>query len=204
MTKDELLEHAETVYTRLRTRLDNLPDAEDATTERLCTSIREEALNARSLAGRIRNTVNNVKTPKASLDLRPLIAWRNILTDAKEHFESALQAFEALSLPEQRRDYNNLSATRFALRIVMDGPNTEEGESPLLNEWLKQAGVHPEWGQRSPFEGRGGLRLVKRRISDVEKRLSDISYKLEHFLTVAEALLAKPEIASVERQSVTA
>ena len=204
MAKDELLERAETVLTRLRARLDNLPDAEDAPTERLCISIREEGMNGRSLTGRIRNTINNVKTPKASLDMRPLIAWRQILTNAKEHFESELQAFEALSLPEQRRDYNNLSATRFALRIVMDGPNTEEGESPLLNEWLKHAGVHPEWGQRSPFEGRGGLRLVKRRISDVEKRLTDTAYKLEHFLTEAEALLAKPEIASVERQSVTA
>ena len=204
MTKDELLAHAETVHTRLRARLDNLPDAEDAPTERLCTSIREEGMNGRSLAGRIRNTINNVKTPKASLDTRPLVAWRNILTNAKVHFESELQAFEALTLREQRRRYNDLHAVRFALRIVMDGPNTEEGESPLLNAWLKQAGVHPEWGQRSPFEGRGGLRLVKRRISDVEKRLTDISYKLEHFVTVAEALLAKPEITGVERQSVTA
>ena len=204
MTKDELLAHAETVHTRLRARLTNLPDAEDAPTERLCTSIREEGMNGRSLAGRIRNATERVKTPKASLDLRPLIAWRNILTNAKEHFESELQAFEARPLLEQRREYNDLSAIRFALRIVMDGPNTEEGESPLLNEWLKRAGVHPEWGQRSPFEGRGGLRLVKRRISDVEKRLTDTAYKLEHFLTEAEALLAKPEIASVRRQSVTA
>ena len=204
MTKDELLERAETVLTRLHTRLDNLPDAEDAVTERQRDTIRAEGMNGRSFAGSIRNTINNVKTPKASLDLRPLIAWRNILTDAKEHFESELQAFEARPLLEQRREYNDLSATRFALRIVMDGPNTEEGESPLLNEWLKHAGVHPEWGQRSPFEGRGGLRLVKRRISDVEKRLTDTAYKLEHFLAEAEALLAKPEIASVERQSVTA
>lgn len=34
MTKNELLEHAETVLTRLLARLDNLPDAEDAVTER--------------------------------------------------------------------------------------------------------------------------------------------------------------------------
>ena len=204
MTKDELLEHAETVLTRLRARLDNLPDAEDAPTERQSISIRAEGMNGRSLAGRIRNTINNVKTPKASLDLRPLIAWRNILTNAKDHFESELQAFEALSLPEQRRCYNDLSALRFALRIVMDGPNSEEGESPLLNEWLKHAGVRPEWGQRTPFEGRGGLRSVKRRISDVEKRLTDTAYKLEHFVTEAEALLAKPEITGVERQSATA
>ena len=204
MTKDELLEHAEMVLTRLRARLDNLPDAEDAPTERQSISIQEEGMNGRSLAGRIHNTINNVKTPKASLDLRPLTAWRNILTDARGHFESELQTFESRSLPEQRRDYNDLHAMRFALRIVMNGPNTDEGESPLLNEWLKHAGVRPEWGQRSPFEGRGGLRMVKRRISDVEKRLTDISYKLEHYVTGAEAFLAKPEITGVERQSATA
>lgn len=86
----------------------------------------------------------------------------------------------------------------------MDGPNTDEGESPLLSEWLKHAGVRPEWGCRSPFEGRGGLRSVKRRISNVEKRLTDLSYKLEHYVTQAEAFLAKPEITGVERQSATA
>ena len=204
MTKDKLLEHAETVLTRLLARLDNLPDAEDAITERQRDTIRAEGMNGRSFAGSIHNMIINVKTPKPSLDLRPLIAWRNILANAKDHFESELQAFESRSPPEQRRCYNDLSATRFALRIVMNGPNTEEGESPLLNEWLKHAGVRPEWGQRSPFEGRGGLRLVKRRISDVEKRLTDTAYKLEHFLTTAEALLAKPEITGVERQSATA
>ena len=150
MTKNELLEHAETVLTRLLTRLDNLPDAEDAVTERQRDTIRAEGMNGRSLAGGIRNTINNVKTPKASLDLRPLIAWRNILTNAMDHFESELQAFEALSLSEQRRCYNDLSATRFALRIVMNGPNTDEGESPLLNAWLKDTGVRPNGARDHP------------------------------------------------------
>ena len=204
MTKEQLLERAETAETRLRARLDQLPDPEDAPTGRLCDAIRAEAINGRSVAGRLRNEMLNVHKPKKSLDLKPLEAWRNLLTDAKEHFESELQTFEALSLPEQRRRYNEISAVRFALKVLLNGPNTDEGESSLLNEWLKKAGVHPEWGQLSPFNGRGGLRLVKRRISDVEKRLSETSHKLERFLTEAEALLAKPEITIAGRQAAMA
>ena len=40
MAKAALLKRAETAETRLRTRLDQLPDAEDAPTERLCDAIR--------------------------------------------------------------------------------------------------------------------------------------------------------------------
>ena len=77
MTKEQLLERAETVHTRLRTRLDQLPDAEDAPTDRLCDAIRAEALNGRSVAGRLRNQMLNVQKPKKSLDLKPLEAWRD-------------------------------------------------------------------------------------------------------------------------------
>ena len=67
MTKEQLLERAETVHTRLRTRLDQLPDAEDAPTERLCDAIRAEAINGRSVAGRLRNQMLNVqKTEEVS------------------------------------------------------------------------------------------------------------------------------------------
>ena len=101
MTKDALLKRAETVRTRLRARLDSLPDAEDALTERQCTAIREEALNGQSLENRILNMVRQVKTPKASQDLRPLTAWRDLLTDAKDHFELELAAFESLPRPPE-------------------------------------------------------------------------------------------------------
>ena len=92
----ELLARAETVETRLRDRLDRLPDEKDALTERLCDAIRAEALNSRSVAGRLRNLMLNVHKPKKSLDLKPLEAWRDLLLDATSHFEQELEAFELL------------------------------------------------------------------------------------------------------------
>ena len=74
---------------------------------------------------------------------------------------------------EQRHRYTEISAVRFALKVIANGPNTEQGESPLANEWLIRAGLQPAWGQRTPFSGRAGLRMVTRRIADVEKRLSE-------------------------------
>ena len=201
MTTTKLLQRAETVRTRLRARLEALPDAEDAPTERQCTAIKEEALNGPSLEARLRNRLRHVKTPKASLDLKPLTAWRDLLTDAKEHFEQELATFETLSEKDQRQRYNEVHALRFALRVITLGPHNDEGESALLNEWLKKAGVHPEWGQLSPFSGRGGLRLVTRRISDVEKRLSDAAENLERSLAEAEVLLAKPAVTLAGRQA---
>ena len=67
--------------------------------------------------------------------------------------------------------YTEISAVRFALKVIANGPNTDQGESPLANEWLIRAGLQPEWGERTPFSGRGRLRMVTRRIADVEKRL---------------------------------
>ena len=167
----ELLTRGDGTETRLRARLDRLPDAEDAPTERLCDAIRTEAINSRSVAGRLRNQITNVRKPKKSLDLKPLEAWRDLLVNATTHFEQELEAFEALSDAEQRRLYNEMSAVRFALKVIANGPNTDQGESPLANEWLIRAGLQPEWGERTPFSGRAGLRMVTRRIADVEKRL---------------------------------
>ena len=204
MAKAELLKRAETAETRLRTRLDQLPDAEDAPTERLCDAIRAEAINGRSVAGRLRNLATNVRTPKKSLDLKPLEAWRDTLVNATTHFEQELEAFELLPDSEQRRRYTEISAVRFALKVLSNGPNTDQGESPLANEWLIDAGLHPTWGERTPFSGRGGLRMVTRRIADVEKRLSETFHNLERAVTDAEALLATPEITFAGREAVTA
>ena len=169
MTKVELLKRAETVETRLRARLERLPDEKDAPTVRLCDAIRAEALNGRAVAGRLRNQMLNVQKPKKSLDQKPLEAWRDTLVNATTHFEQELEAFELLPEAEQRHRYTEISAVRFALKVLSNGPNTDQGESPLANEWLIRAGLQPAWGQRTPFSGRAGLRMVTRRIADVEK-----------------------------------
>ena len=203
MARVELLKRAETAETRLRARIDRLPDAEDAPTERLCDAIRAEALNGRSVAGRLRNQMLNVHKPKKSLDLKPLEAWRDLLVGATTHFEQELEAFELLPDAEQRRRYNEISAVRFALKVLSNGPNTDQGESPLTNEWLIDAGLHPTWGERTPFSGRGGLRMVTRRIADVEKRLAVAREELTLVTVQAEAILATPEL-TVGHEAVTA
>ena len=126
--KDEqLLERAEMAETRLRARIDRLPDAEDAPTERLCDAIRAEALNGRSVAGRLRNQMLNVHKPKKSLDLKPLEAWRDLLVNATTHFEQELEAFELLPDAEQRHRYNEISAVRFALKVLSNGSEHGSG-----------------------------------------------------------------------------
>ena len=202
--KDDLLERAAAVEIRLLARLDRLPDEKEAPTDRLRDEVYTEALNSRSAAGSLRNLILRVKNPKKSLDLKPLEAWRDLLLDATTHFEQELEAFEALPDSEQRHRYSEISAVRFALKVLSNGPNTEEGESPLANEWLKQAGLKPEWGQTTVFSGRGGLRMVTRRISDVEKRLSETSHQLERTVADAEALLETPEITFAGHEAVTA
>ena len=146
----------------------------------------------------------NVQKPKKSLDLEPLIAWRDLLTKATTHFEQELEAFEALPESAQRLRYTEMHAIRFALRVIHNGDFSEEGESPLANEWLIRAGLKPEWGQVSPFSGRGGLRLVKRRIGEVEKRLENTLQELERALAAAEAMMATREITFVGHEEVTA
>ena len=146
----------------------------------------------------------NVQKPKKSLDLKPLEAWRDLLVNATTHFEQELEAFEALPDSEQRRRYTEMHAIRFALQVLQNGDFSEEGESPLANEWLIQAGLKPEWGQVSPLSGRGGLRLVKRRISEVEKRHENTLQELERSVNDAEAMMATAEITFVGHEEVTA
>ena len=135
--------------------------------------------------------------PKKSLDLKPLEAWRDLLVNATTHFEQELEAFELLPDAEQRRRYNEISAVRFALQVLSNGPNTDQGESPLANEWLIRAGLQPEWGERTPFSGRGGLRMVTRRIADVEKRLAVAREELTLVTVQAEAIFATPEMSLI-------
>ena len=202
--KAELLERAETVETRLRARLDRLPDEKEAPNERLRDAVYAEALNGRSVAGSLRNLITNVRQPKKSLNLEPLEAWRDLLVGATTHFETQLAAFELLPEAEQRHRYTEISAVRFALRVIQNGDFSEEGESPLANEWLKQAGLKPEWGQVSPFSGRGGLRMVTRRIADVEKRLAVAREELTRLTVQAEAILETPELTVEGQEAVMA
>ena len=194
MSTNELLHRAETVRTRLRARLEALPDADDATTERLRTAVISEALNLRSLEGRIYGIVQRVENPKPAHDLKPWPAWRDVLTEAQLYFESELSAFEALPLTEQNRCFNELHAVRRALQVVAYGANTEEGESSILETWLRERGVLPMWGERLIFSGRGGLRMTRQRIDHIQERLADTVTTLENTLTAADTALAKPEV----------
>ena len=196
MSTNELLSHAEAVCIRLRARLEALPHADDAPTERLRLAVMSEALNLRSLEGLVHNAALKVKTPKAAHDLKPWFAWRDVLTEAHTHFESELSVLEAIPRVEQNRRFNELHAIRRALQVLTFGANTEEGGSPFLETWLRERSVLPLWGERTIFAGRGGLRNAQQRISYIEKRLADNVTKLESVLTTADALLAKPEVTA--------
>ena len=93
---------------------------------------------------------------------------------------------------------------RFALKVIANGPNTDQGESPWRMSGSYGRVFNRTWGERTPFSGRAGLRMVTRRIADVEKRLSEAFHNLERAVTDAEALLATPEITFAGRQAVTA
>ena len=84
---------------------------------------------------------------------------------------------------------------RRALQIITFGANTEEGESLILDTWLRERGVIPLWGERLIFAGRGGLRHTRQRIGDIEKRLADNIERLENVLADADAALAKPHVS---------
>ena len=197
MSTNELLERAETVRTRLRARVEALPDADDATTERLRLAVMSEALNLRSLEGRIYNIVQRVEKPKPAHDLKPWVAWRDVLTKGQEHFEDRLFDMDALPRVEQNRRSTELFAVRRALHVITHGVNSEEGESPLVETWLREQGVLPMWGERLLFAGRGGLRMTKQRITHIQGRLAESETALDDTLTTAEAFLAKPEVTTV-------
>ena len=74
------------------------------------------------------------------------------------------------------------------------------GRTPVI---VEEAGRHPTWGERTPFSGRGGLRMVTRRIADVEKRLAVAREELTLVTVQAEAILATPEL-TVGHEAVTA
>ena len=193
---NELLDHAEAVRARLRARLESLPDADDAPTERLRATIMGEAMNLRSLEGHVHNAARMVKTPKAAHDLKPWFAWRDLLTEAHTHFESELSVLEAIPRVEQNRRFNELHAVRRALQVIAYGANTEEGQSSILETWLRERGVLPMWGERLIFAGRGGLRNTRQRIGHIQERLAGTATTLENTLTTADAALAKPEVTS--------
>ncbi len=197
MTTSKLLQRAETVRTRLRTRLESLPDAADAPTERLRLAVTSEALNLRLLEGRVHNAALRVKTPKAAHDLKPWVAWRDVLVKGEEHFEDRLFDMEALPRVEQNRRSTELFAVRRALHVITHGVNSEEGESPLVETWLREKGVLPMWGERVLFAGRGGLRMTKKRITYIQERLTESETALDNTLTTAEAFVEKPEVTAV-------
>ena len=197
MSTNELLQRAETVRTRLQTRLEALPDADDAPTERLRLAVTSEALNLRSLECRLHNLVLRVEKPKTAHDLKPWVAWRDVLTKGQEHFEDPLFDMEALPPVEQNRRSTELFALRRALHVITHGVNSAEGESPLLETWLREQGVLPMWGERVLFTGRGGLRSTKQRIVHIQGRLAESETVLDNTLTTAEAFLAKPEVTAV-------
>ena len=196
MSTNELLQRAEAVHIRLRARLESLPHADDAPTERLRTAVMSEALNLRSLEGHVHNAVLRVKTPKAAHDLNPWFAWRDLLTEAQAQFESELSVLEAIPRVEQNRRFNELHALRWALQVIAFGANTDNGGSTILETWLRDRKVVPIWGERDIFAGRGGLRSTRQRISYIEKRLADIVTSLENTLADADAALAKPKVTA--------
>ena len=197
MSTNELLQRAETVRTRLRARLGALPDADDAPTERLRLAVMSEALNLRTLEGRVYSLVARVKKPKAAHDLKPWFAWRDVLTKGQEHFEDRLFNIDELPRVEQNRRSTELFAVRRALRVITHGVNSEEGESPLVETWLREQGVLPMWGERLLFAGRGGLRMTKKRITYIQERLTEVETTLKNTLTTAEAFVEKPEVTAV-------
>ena len=172
MTTAKLLKRAETVRARLRARLDTLPPPDDAPTMRIRDAILEEAMNLRSLSGHVSNHAQRVEKPKTPAhDLEPLVAWRGMLTKAQEHFESQLSALDQLPLNEQNRRSAELFSLRAAIGVIVHGVS-EEGESAVLSQWLRERGVAPVWGERHVFAGRGGLRAIGKRISYIESRLA--------------------------------
>ena len=56
----------------------------------------------------------------------------------------------------------------------------------------------------SPFSGRGGLRMVTRRIADVEKRLAVAREELTRVTVQAEAILETPELTVEGQEAVMA
>ena len=114
--------------------------------------------------------------------------------DAQEHFTEQFEAFELFSPSEQRRRYNELHTLRRALQVITRGTCSEEGESPEVEGWLRDQGVHPEPGERLMFDGRGGLRNVLQRIATIETRMAGLHVELESAVLNAEDMVEKPPV----------
>ena len=87
--------------------------------------------------------------PKPSLDLRPLKKWRDTYSSkATTHFEhAACEAFEALPEAEQRHRYTEISAVRFALKVIFRMVRTRNRvKAPWRMSGSYDAGLQPDLG----------------------------------------------------------
>ena len=196
MTKlEKALHEAEDVRIRLSACLESLPDPGEISAPNERVRVETLTVNLRAFNSHVSSAAHVCANPKAAWDLKPLRAWRDMLIGAKQHFKTNIE--ELAEYADGGRRGDDLLAAQFALRVIEDGPS-ESGESPLLSRWLRDQNVHPEWGERSPFTGRGGLRFVRQRIRDVERRLTQNREALESAVREAETLLRKDDATSVD------
>ena len=196
MTKlQKALREAEEVRTRLSACLEGLPDPGSISAPNERVRVETLLVNLRAFNGRVMSAAHTCANPKPAWDLTPLRAWRDTLISARQHFKTNIE--ELAERADGGRRGNDLLAVQFALRVIEDGPS-EGAESPLLSQWLRDHDVRPEWGERSPFVGRGGLRFVRQRIRDVERRLTQNRETLESAVREAESLLRKEDAPSVD------
>ena len=196
MTKlQKALHEAEEARTRLSACLESLPDPGTINTPNERVRVETLLVNLRAFDGRVMSAAHTCANPKTAWDLKPLRAWRDTPIGAKRHFKTNIE--ELVEVADGGRRGNDLLAVQFALRVIEDGPS-DGVESPLLSQWLREHDVRPEWGERSPFVGRGGLRFVRQRIRDVERRLTQNRETLESAVRQAESLLPKEDATSAD------
>ena len=196
MTKlQKALLEAEAVRTRISACLESLPDPGTISTPNERLRVETLLVNLRAFKGHVMSAAHTCANPKPAWDLTPLRAWRDTLIAARQHFRTNIEELAGVADGGRRGD--DLLAAQFTLRVIEDGPS-ENGESPVLSQWLRDHDVRPEWGERSPFVGRGGLRFVRQRIRDVERRLTQNRETLESAVRQAESLLRKEDATSLD------
>ena len=202
MTKlQKALREAEEVRTRLGAHLEGLPDPGTIFSPNERVRVETLLVNLRAFNGHVMSAAHTCANPKPAWDLTPLRAWRDTLIGAKRHFKTNIE--ELVEVADGGRRGNDLLAVQFALQVIEDGPS-ENGESPVLSQWLRDHDVRPEWGERSPFVGRGGLRFVRQRIRDVERRLTQNRDTLESAVRQAETLLRQEDARIADNTVVNA
>lgn len=202
MTKlQKALREAEEVRTRLSACLESLPDPGTINTPNERVRVETLLVNLRAFDGRVMSAAHTCANPKTAWDLKPLRAWRDTLISARQNFKTNIEELAGIADGGRRGD--DLLAVKFALQVIEDGPS-ENGESPLLSKWLWDHDVRPEWGERSPFVGRGGLRFVRQRIRDVERRLTQNRETLESAVRQAETLLRQEDARIADNTVVNA